>query len=150
MFRSTRCTAAAAIMLTPFVPSRTPCMFMLRRVTVPPAALMLTALVAPGRMPPGPESQSMVMDLVMVTAPNPPGSRQSISPFTAVFEMAPANVLHGAVRLHGLASSPTPDTHVRDAWALATEVNANIKSVPPNMVKRNRRFFMIVDLLRLD
>jgi len=31
----------------------------------------------------------------------------------AVFEMAPAKVLHGAVRLHGLASSPTPDTHVR-------------------------------------
>jgi hypothetical protein len=27
--------------------------------------------------------------------------------------------LQGAVRLHGLASSPTPDTHVRGAWALA-------------------------------
>jgi hypothetical protein len=25
--------------------------------------------------------------------------------------------LHGAVRLHGLASSPTPETQVRVAWA---------------------------------
>jgi hypothetical protein len=31
--------------------------------------------------------------------------------------MAPANVLQGAVRLQGLASSPTPDTQVRVAWA---------------------------------
>ena len=28
-------------------------------------------------------------------------------------------VLHGAVRLHGLASSPTPETQVRVAWALS-------------------------------
>ena len=33
--------------------------------------------------------------------------------------MAPAQVLHGAVRLQGLTSSPTPDTHVRVAWANA-------------------------------
>jgi hypothetical protein len=57
--------------------------------------------------------QSIVIDFVMVTAPKPPGSMQLISPFTAVFEIAPAKVLQGAVRLHGLASSPTPDTHVR-------------------------------------
>jgi hypothetical protein len=31
--------------------------------------------------------------------------------------MAPAKVLQGAVRLHGLASLPTPDTHVRVACA---------------------------------
>jgi hypothetical protein len=42
---------------------------------------------------------------------------QLISPSAAVFEIAPAKVLQGAVRLHGLASSPTPETHVRDAWA---------------------------------
>src|SRR4030095_10078745 len=60
-------------------------------------------------------SHLMVIDLVMVTAPNPPESRQLISPLTAVFEIAPANVLHGAVRLHGLASSPTPETQVRVA-----------------------------------
>jgi hypothetical protein len=51
--------------------------------------------------------------------PKPPGSRQLISPLSAVLEMAPAKVLHGAVRLHGLASSPTPDTQVREAWACA-------------------------------
>src|SRR5690348_12966564 len=62
----------------------------------------------------------MVMAFVIVTAPNPPGSRQLISPAGAVFEIAPAKVLHGAVRLHGLASSPTPDTHVRVACALAS------------------------------
>jgi len=36
-----------------------------------------------------------------------------ISPPAAVFEIAPGKVLHGAVRLHGLASSPTPETQVR-------------------------------------
>src|SRR2546425_12999516 len=65
-----------------------------------------------------PPPPSSVMALVMVTAPNPPGSRASISPPGAVLEMAPAHVLQGAVRLQGLASSPTPDTHVRLAWAL--------------------------------
>jgi hypothetical protein len=61
--------------------------------------------------------QSIVIDLVMVTAPKPPGSRQLISPLTAVLEMAPAKVLQGAVRLHGFASSPTAETQVRLAWA---------------------------------
>src|SRR3954468_5313213 len=42
---------------------------------------------------------------------------QLISPPWAVLEIAPAKVLHGAVRLHGLASSPTPETHVRVACA---------------------------------
>ena len=57
----------------------------------------------------------IAIDLVMVTAPKPPGSRQSISPPAAVLEIAPAKVLQGAVRLHGLASSPTPETQVRVA-----------------------------------
>src|SRR6201999_3601372 len=61
----------------------------------------------------------MVIDLVMVTVPMPPGSRQLISPAVAVLEIAPAKVLHGAVRLQGLTSSPTPETQVRVAWALA-------------------------------
>jgi hypothetical protein len=38
-------------------------------------------------------------------------------PAAAVFEIAPAKVLQGAVRLHGLTSSPTPETQVRVAWA---------------------------------
>src|ERR1700742_2907515 len=42
-----------------------------------------------------------------------------ISPPAAVFEIAPANVLHGAVRLHGLTSSPTPEIQVRVACAEA-------------------------------
>jgi hypothetical protein len=57
----------------------------------------------------------MVIAFVIVTAPNPPGSKQLISPPEAVFEIAPAKVLQGAVQRHGLASSPTPDTHVRVA-----------------------------------
>ena len=69
-----------------------------------------------------PPTPSMVSDFVIVTAPNPPGSRVSISPPAAVFEIAPANVLQGAVRLHGFASSPTPETHVRVACAYAADV----------------------------
>src|SRR5262249_47491970 len=84
--------------------------------------LTITPVVPEARIEPCVSSQSMVIDFVIVTAPNPPGSRQLISPFTAVFEIAPANVLHGAVRLHGLASSPTPDTQVRLAWACAGTV----------------------------
>src|SRR5262249_41076398 len=42
-------------------------------------------------------------------------------PLGAVFEMAPAKVLHGAVRLHGFTSSPTPETQVRVACACAVE-----------------------------
>src|ERR1700730_3368700 len=69
-----------------------------------------------------PPPPSRVIDLVMVTAPKPPGSSASISPPFAVFEMAPAQVLHGAVRLHGLTSSPTPETQVREACACAGAV----------------------------
>src|ERR1700738_3070641 len=36
-----------------------------------------------------------------------------------VLEMAPAKVLHGAVREHGLTSSPVPMTQVRMACACA-------------------------------
>src|SRR5262249_36626544 len=39
--------------------------------------------------------------------------RQLMMPPAAVFEMAPAKVLHGAVRLHGDASSPVPENQVR-------------------------------------
>src|SRR6185369_14764612 len=71
----------------------------------------------------------MVMDLVMVKVPKPPGSRQSISPLMKVFEIAPEKVLHGAVRLHGSASLPTPETKVRVAWACAGADNAKTASV---------------------
>src|SRR6266404_5273471 len=90
-------------------------------------------------MPPPP---SIVIDLVIVTAPKPPGSRASISPGDAVFEMAPAKVLQGAVRLHGLTSSPTPDTQVRVACAWANEANASIKAAITNILSVNRNLFI--------
>src|SRR5258705_2523111 len=78
-------------------------------------ALMMIPLTLAARIPASVPSPLMVMDLVIVTAPKPPGSSTEISPHVAVFEIAPAKVLQGAVRLHGLASSPTPDTQVRVA-----------------------------------
>jgi hypothetical protein len=64
-----------------------------------------------------PPPPSRVMDFVTVTAPKPAGSSASISPPAAVFDIAPAKVLQGAVRLQGFTSSPTPDTQVRVACA---------------------------------
>src|ERR1700719_3060086 len=91
------------------------------------AAAIVNALVPATRIeatwPPPP---SRVIDLVIVSAPKPPGSSASISPPAAVFEIAPAQVLHGAVRLHGLTSSPTPDIHVRVAWANAADGSASV------------------------
>src|ERR1043166_5851034 len=108
--------------LMPFVPRVVPAPLMsrLRRTMLwVDSALMMTPWTPEERMLPSVPVQSMVISLVIVTAPNPPGSRQLMMPGLAVFEIAPANVLQGAVRLHGLASSPTPETHVRVAWALA-------------------------------
>ncbi len=85
----------------------------------PEAALTVMPLVSDARMLPTIPPPSIVIALVMVTEPNPPGSSTEMTPPVAVFEIAPANVLHGAVRLHGLASSPTPDTQVRVACACA-------------------------------
>src|SRR5215212_1537136 len=89
---------------------------------------------------------SRVIDLVIVTAPKPPGSRASISPQAAVFEIAPAQVLHGAVRLHGFTSSPTPDTHVREAcaWAIDTEANMKIARAKTLIVNRNLLIFSLL------
>src|ERR1700694_4243170 len=111
---------APLLNLTPVSPVPTPSMSRPRKTTLSPAApLIVMPLVPDTSTPAVPASQEMVIDFVMVTPPNPPGSRQLISPPMAVLEMAPAKVLHGAVRLHGLTSSPTPDTHVRVACALA-------------------------------
>src|SRR5258705_9683614 len=83
-------------------------------------AFMIIPLVPLTSTPASNPSEEIVIDLVIVTAPNPPGSRTLISPAGAVFEIAPANVLQDAVLLHGFASSPTPDTQVLGAWALQT------------------------------
>src|SRR3954464_2774420 len=66
---------------------------------------------------PEPVPPSIVMAFTIVTVPYPAGSSASISPPSAVLEIAPAKVLHGAVRLQGLRSSPTPETQVRVACA---------------------------------
>src|SRR5687768_17134459 len=84
----------------------------------------------------------MVIDLAIVTAPKPPGSRALISPWIAVLEIAPANVLQGAVRLQGLTSSPTPETQVRVACACATEVIAKMNIMIPTMFKLVRSLLM--------
>src|SRR3954468_8717820 len=85
-----------------------------RTASVAPALTMMP-FVPLTRTPARSPSAMMLMALVMVTAPYPPGSSTLISPFAAVLEMAPAKVLHGAVREQGLASSPTPETQVRVA-----------------------------------
>src|SRR5215213_2740182 len=87
---------------------------------------------------------SRVMDLVIVTAPKPPGSSASISPQAAVFEIAPAQVLQGAVRLQGLASSPTPDTHVREACAWASDATAKMNVAIAKVFKVNRNLLIVV------
>src|SRR3569623_3669247 len=78
----------------------------------------------------------MAIALVIVTAPNPPGSRQLISPPAAGVLIAPAKVLHGAVRLHGLTSSPTPETQVRVACADAPVaiVHASAAAAAPEII----------------
>src|SRR5215475_6802534 len=100
------------------------------------------ALVPDTSTPAVPVSQEMVMDLVIVTAPNPPGSRQLISPPVAVFEIAPGNVLQGAVRLQGLASSPTPETHVRVACASAGDAVRQMMKAIRRMLGRTDGRFM--------
>src|SRR5271155_4253140 len=77
-------------------------------------------------------SHRIVIALVMGSPPKPPASRQSISPDAVVFEMAPAKVLHGAVRLHGLASSPTPEIQVRVACACAGATAAPTTNSAPS------------------
>src|SRR6476620_12554562 len=91
----------------------------------------------------------MVMAFVIVTPPNPPGSSTLISPPAAVLEMAPAKVLHGAVRLQGLASSPTPDTHVRVACAFADPADAKIINTMPRTLAQTvqKRIFALLHFL---
>src|SRR5205085_9973448 len=73
----------------------------------------------------------------------PAGSRQLIPPPAALFEIAPAKVLHGAVRLHGLASSPTPDTHVRVAWACAIVAHNSRAREATNSCKERLMVFIV-------
>src|SRR5256885_14379625 len=97
---------------------------------------VVTLIITPAMLPefridpkPAPCVPSIVIALVMVTVPKPPGSRTLISPPSAVLEMAPAKVLHGAVRLQGLASLPTPETQVRVAWAWRRDALATRRQI---------------------
>src|SRR5215213_1421450 len=127
MAQFSTCSALPEMNLTPSKPVFAPLIDRLRSVTkmvlgvAVSESLTFTPLVPAASIEPKPWPlvPSMVKFFVIVTVPKPPGSRQSISPLSAVFEMAPANVLQGAVRLHGFTSSPTPDTHVRVACASA-------------------------------
>src|SRR5213593_1636105 len=112
-------TLLALVIRMPLVPVPSPLIEMFRIVTtsVAAATMLIPNVPAPRIEDSGP-APSMVIPLLIVTDPKPPGSVTSISPPAAVFEIAPANVLQGAVRLQGSASLPTPETHVRD-WAVA-------------------------------
>ena len=101
------------------------------------AALMVIPEMPAAEMPPAYGPPPMMMDFVMVTVPKPPGSSASIYPKADVLEMAPAQVWHGAVRLQGLASLPTPDTQVRVACAKACSER---KADEPNNKKRTSFF----------
>src|SRR5438067_10324413 len=133
--------------LIPSKPGVAPLIEMLRRRTTwvlgAPLAesLTLTPLVPAASIDANVPPPSIVIDLVIVTVPKPPGSMASISPLSAVFEIAPANVLHGAVRLHGLTSSPTPDTQVRVAWPKAA-VEKPIRIATLNRKRRALELFI--------
>src|SRR6478609_3046964 len=100
-------------------------------------ALMLIALLPEFKIEANVPEPSMVSALLMLTAPKPPGSSASISPPAAVFEIAPAKVLQGAVRLQGFASSPTPETQVRVAWACAVD------AAPSQMIATSKAIHML-------
>src|SRR5689334_15823065 len=110
-----------------------------RRTLSVDAMLTTMPLVPETSSPPITPLQMMLIDLVMVTAPKPPESRQSISPAGAVLEIAPAKVLHGAVRLQGLASSPTPETQVRVACAWAGAEANNGRNNPTARASKPKR-----------
>jgi hypothetical protein len=69
-----------------------------------------------------------------------------ISPLAAVLEIAPAKVLHGAVRLQVLPSSPTPETQVLVACALAG-VREELKKTDAAIAANKNRNFRIGHLL---
>src|SRR4051812_44504601 len=139
-----RMTVVSPNTCTPFVPSTlvpAPLIWRLRSVTVlvwgaaNEVMLMMTPCTPEERMLACVPTPLIVIGLVMVTVPKPPGSSASISPPAAVFEIAPAHVLHGAGRLPGFTSSPTPETHVRVAWANATELPRDMHATNASAVR---------------
>src|SRR4030095_2050490 len=152
IWQCSTCTAFPDVKLMPLRPSVVPAPFMERFLSVtiivlgdPDAlSLTLTPFTPLERIDPKPAPfvPSIVTDLVRVTAPKPPGSSASISPPAAVLEIAPANVLQGAVLLQGLTSSPTPETQVRVACAWAMEANESRKVAITRSLIVNRNSFI--------
>src|ERR1043165_1281375 len=142
-------TVRPALILMPTKPVVAPLMERLRKLTTMVLgvavceSLTLMPLVPAARIEANVPPPSIVMDLVVVTAPKPPGSMASISPPAAVLEIAPAKVLQGAVRLHGLTSSPTPETHVRVACACASELTVNVYITTAKTFRVKRTLFMM-------
>src|SRR4051794_11459787 len=126
--------------LMPRRPVPAPLISMLRRMTrsFAPGVLMMTPVVPELRTEAMCPPPSIVIGLVMVTVPKPPSSSALISPPVAVLEIAPANVLQGAVLEQGFASSPTPETHVRVACAWAAPANAMIVSARISFIEVER------------
>src|SRR6185437_316278 len=127
-------------MLTPLMPVPRPSMSSPSSTTLSVDAALMTIPFVPDTSTPASKwSERIVIDLVIVTAPKPPGSSTLISPAEAVLEIAPAKVLHGAVRLHGLASSPTPETQVRVACAFAEPADTISMNAMPNRLAHTVR-----------
>src|ERR1700693_2147428 len=117
------CSRAPLVNTTPegpdvLTPSRTgPCKW----ITALEPALMTMPLVPGGvGVPPAPPAAlpKMVIDLVMVTGPESPGSRALISPPAGVCASAAAKVRQGEERVHGFESLPeAAETQVRGLFA---------------------------------
>src|SRR5215210_5572201 len=106
-------------------------------------ALIMMAFVPDTSTPASKPSLEMVIDLLIVTPPKPPGSRTLISPAVAVFEIAPAKVLQGAVRLLCLTETPTTETQVRVACAWAEDETRQNRT---EAVSESVIFLMILSL----
>src|SRR5215204_530789 len=144
---------AAPVMRMLLAPRSVPLMLRFRRRTVlrvsparvKPSKRIETPTVPLFRMVAFAPVPSMVTDFTMPTTPKLPESRTLIWPLTFVFEIAPAKVLQGAVRLHGLTSSPTPETHGR-VWACAATdtVKRNVRKA--KILKGARMLAMYLSL----
>jgi hypothetical protein len=102
-----------------------------------------TAEARPRQHAPPKPSPEMVIGLLINAPPKSPGLRTLISPPAAVFEMAPAKVLHDAVRLQGLASSPMPETQVRVACARASVMRREVTDRNATMVRMTRAVLIV-------
>ena len=90
--------------------------------------IVIPGTAAAGRIdatwPASPPPPSILMALVIVTVPNPPGSSASISPQSAVLEIAPGKGLAGCGAAARIDVVADPDTQVRVACADACDVSA--------------------------